>query len=307
MADETRPRVELRIWVALIACAVIVLCETLPWVVAGAGGEGSSYSGLDVWPLAAAELLAIAATAGLTVAALLTRRPQLTEAAAVAAIVAVVFTGTAIVALETAAAAIPDSALPATVRRNSLDLGAGIGLWVACGAGLIAVLALADRGFRTLELRARIGTDNRQWALALATLLVLTVLFGWVRYEVWFDASAASEHLGLAGWASPWIGPLSLFAVWLLVAALALGLTSRTQAAGLFAAAGGWLASFAAALAIVAASTIGNLADLADGMLDGGEPDFQVTVAAWSAFLVGLAAAAVGGWLVSLRPPSQAD
>ena len=304
---ETSNHGEVRIWIALAACAAILLCEALPWVVTGAGNAAGTYSGFDVWPLAVAELSAVAVTALLATAALVRDRRQLTEAAAVAAVVAVVFTGAAIVALETAAAMIPNSALPATARRSSLDLGAGIGLWVACGAGLVAVLALADRRIGPLELRSWFSTGNRQGMPALAALLTLTVLFGWVRYETWFDASAAGGHLGLAGWASPWIGPLSLIAVWLLIAALGLGLGSRTQAAGLFAAAGGWLASFAAALAIIAADTIGNLADLADGAFGAGKPDFGATIAVWSAFLVGLAAAAVGGWLVTLRPPSRPD
>jgi len=300
-------RIELRIVVALVACAVVAVAEFLPWVVAGVGTAASSYSAFEVWPLAVAELLAIAAGAGIAATALLLRRPKLTEGATVAAIVAVVLTASTIVALETTAMLIPDSALPATLRRTGLDLGAGIGLWIACTAGLIAVLALAGWRFRPIEIRTWTTAGNREWALALLALLALTVLFAWLRYETWFDAAAAGEELGLAGWAAPWIGPLSLLAVWMLIAAIGCGLGARTQLAGLLAAAGGWLVTLVAALAIVAANAIGGLATLADGLFSPADPDFQVTLAAWFAFLVGLAAAAVGGWLVCLRPPTPTE
>lgn len=296
-----------RIVVALVACVAVAAAELLPWVVAGAGTDASSYSAFEVWPLAIAELLAIAAGAGLAAAALLLRRPQLKEKAMVAAIVAVVLTGATIAALETTAMLIPDSVLPATLRRTGLDLGAGIGLWIACAAGLIAVLSLADWRFRPIEIHTWRTAENRPWALALLTLLALTILFGWLRYETWFDAAGAGEELGLAGWAAPWIGPLSLLAVWTLIAAIGCGLMVRTQLAGLLAAAGGWLVTLVAAIAIVAANAIGGLADLTDPLFSPVDPDFQVTLAAWFAFGVGLAAAAVGGWLVSLRPPTLAE
>jgi len=293
--------------IAITACAVIAASELLPWVVSGFGTAGTSYSGLDVWPLAVAELLAVGVTAGLAGAALWLRRPQLTEAAVVAACVAVAFTASVTIALETAAMAIPDSALPATLRRNGLDLGAGLGLWIAAAAGLVAILALADWSVRSLEVRSWANRANRQWILALAALLSLTVLFGWLRYQTWFDASAAGEHLGLAGWASPWIGPLSLIAVWMLIAALGLGLFARTQPAGLVAAAAGWLVTLVAGVAIIAAGSIAGIADLAGSALGAGDPDLQATIAAWCSFAIGLAAAAIGGWLVTLRQPARAD
>ena len=300
-ADRSR-KLAPTILVALLACAAVLASALLPWVVAGVGTEATTYSGFEVLPLAFAELLAVAATSVLATAALLLRRPRLTEGALVAAAVAVAVAVSAIVVLEGAATTIPDSALPATLRRNGLDLGAGSGLWLAAGAGLVAIGALAEWRPRQVNLRILAKDANRQWALSLTALLALTVLFGWLRYRVWFDAEAAGEHLGLAAWASPWIGPLSLLAVWMMIVALALGLVARTQSAGWTAAVAGWLVTFLASVAIVAAGAIGGLADLAGGTLGAGDPDLRATAVAWLAFLVGLGAAAVGGWLVSLRP-----
>jgi hypothetical protein len=300
----TREPLRLRMWIALAALAVALACEFLPWAVAGVGNEANSYSGFDIPPLAIAELLAIAASFGLAFGALLFHRPSLMEGALAAAVIAVAITAATIFALETVATMIPDSVLPATLRRGGLDLGAGIGLWLSWGAGLIAVLALTNWRFRPIEIRIWTSGVNRGWALALVSLLALTALFGWLRYQTWFEASAAGEDLGLAGWASPWIGPLSLIAVCMTVAAIGLALVARTLPAGLLAAIGGWLMTLVAALAIVAANTIGGLANLADGALGTATPDFGVTLAAWAAFLVGLGVAAVGAWLVCLRPPT---
>ncbi len=296
-------RIWVNAWIAIGTCFAVAVSEFLPWIVAGVGTGAIRYSGYEVRPLAVAVLMAATAVCALCAAALLLKRADLLQAATVAAAVLLAFTVGVIVALEIAALAIPADALPATLRRNGLELSAGIGLWTASAAACGAVVALSGYRPRSLQFRALGLRVNRNWLLALMVLLTLTVLFGWLRYQVWFSASAAGEHLDLAGWASPWIGPLSLLAVWLLVLALGLALSARTTAAGLTAAIGGWLVTVVAAISIIAAKSIGGLSALA-GQAVPGSPGFHVTLVAWTSFAVGLGAAAIGGWLVSLRAPA---
>jgi hypothetical protein len=297
----------IRTVVAVVACCAVIGSELLPWMIAGVGSGAVHYRGLQLTPLAVCESIAAAATIALALAAVVLHRPPLTRAAMVGAIVALILCVSVILALEIVAAAIPDSLLPATIRRNGLDLSAGIGLWAASAAAAVAALALSGWSVRSIEPRAWVSPGNRNRALALLALLSLTVLFGWLRYQAWFGASAGGAHLDLAGWASPWVGPLSLLAVWLLIGASAMALLTRTEPAGLLAAGAGWLVTFVAAVSIIAARSIGDLSDLADGVVGQGASDFQVTLVAWSAFLVGLSAAAVGAWLVCLNPGAAAD
>jgi len=288
---------------AIGACLAIIASGFLPWIVAGVGTGASRFSGYVVWPLAAAVLLAAVTVCALCATALLLKRTDLLQAAMVAAATLLAFTVGVIVALEIAALAIPDAALPATLRRNGLELSAGIGLWIASAAACGALFALSGYQLRSLQFRTLGLRVNRNWLLALVALLSFTILFGWLRYQVWFSASAAGEELDLAGWASPWIGPLSLFAVWLLVLSFGLALAAQTTAAGLTAATGGWLVTLVAAISIIAAKSIGGLSSLAAGTVPGGA-GFHVTLVAWTSFALGLGAAAVGGWLVSLRAPA---
>jgi hypothetical protein len=289
--------------VAVVAASLIALSLFLPWVVAGVGQEPTEYSGLRLMPLAIAEILAAMATVALAAAAMALDRPGLARLAALAAVLALVVSAPVILILETVSSTLPTSFLPVTLRRNGLELSAGPGLWLASVSAAVAALALGGLRMRSIEPRLWTVRENRAWALALLALMTLTGLAGWLRYEAWLDASAASHHFALPGWAAPWLGPLSLFAIWMLVVALVLAMLARTEIAGLIAASAGWLLTFLAALAIIAARSIGGLSALAGGE---GAPGFEATGAVWAVFLIGLSAATVGGWLVCLRPPVTA-
>jgi hypothetical protein len=140
--------------------------------------------------------------------------------------------------------------------------------------------------------------------LTLLALMALTVLIAGLRYASWIDAAELDHHVGIPGWTTPWVGPLSLTAVCMLIVAVLVAGLSRDRLAGLLAAAAGWLTSFLAALAVIITSTIGKL-----GMeiplpqeIERYTPQFRTTPFVWVAFFAGLAVAGVGAVLVSTAP-----
>jgi hypothetical protein len=279
------------------------LATLLPWVQAGIGEDPRAYTGIDLLALA---VPVVAVAAGVLVATLVEgalRGRDRMSAALTLSLGAAAATGLLIAMLELASALIPDDFLPATVRRLAVDLSAGIGLWVAFIVFLVAAVAAAgERGPVRVGANIRgLGRRPGRAAAALALLVAAIALFGWVRYEPWVDASAAGQHVSLAGSTTPWVAPLSLLALWLLIAGLAAALLRQGQLGALVAAAAGWLVTFLAALTIITAETFGRLRtdDLAIGHLRGVDPSFGAAPAAWTAFGTGVAAAAAGAILVS--------
>jgi hypothetical protein len=145
---------------------------------------------------------------------------------------------------------------------------------------------------------------NWKRLLTLLVLTTLTVLIGGLRYTSWIDAVELDHHIGVPGWTTPWLGPLSLLAVCMLFAAVIIAFLSRDRLAGLLAAAAGWLTSFLAALAVIITNTIGKLGveiPLPQD-IERYAPEFRTTPYVWITFFAGLAAAGVGAVLVFTSP-----
>ena len=236
--------------------------------------------------------------------------PKLAPFAVVASSVAALVTAAIIMTTEVAALMIPASLLPDTIRRSTFALGAGFGIWLALAGSAVAALAMWGRLPDSIVRRAHFS--HREWrrTLTMFGLVTLTVLIGWLRYRTWIDASVLERHIDLPAWAAPWIGPLSLVAVWMLVGALLLAAFYSTTLGGLVAAAAGWLTSLLAALVVLAVDSIGKLGleGLVSGDAERYAPGFHTTGFVWVSFLAGLTAAGVGAVLVHspYRPRSVA-
>lgn len=285
--------------VAVAAAIVTMISIALPWMTAGLGSDPTTYSGLRFLPAAIPLLLAALATAALAIGSV-RGRPDLASAAVVASGGATALVAVMIAVTETATLLIPTSLLPATIRRTTLVLGAGSGIWLALLSMSIAAVAMSGWKPHSIIWSERLTREGRTRMLALLALLAFTALIAWLRYRAWIDMSALDQHLSLPGWAAPWIGPSSLFAVGMLVGALVLAAVSSARIAGLVAAAAGWLTSFLAALAVVAVSSIGRLGldDLLPHTIDQNAPTFHTTLFVWMTFLAGLAVAGIGAFLV---------
>lgn len=286
---------------AAIAGVIAVIAGiSLPWITAGLGSEAIAYSGLQL-PVAAIPVAVAALAAAILSAACLCGFSTLAPFAVAAGGIGALLAAATIAMTETAAFLIPSSLLPDTVRRTTFVLSAGPGIWLALVGSSLTAVAMLGRIPSPIVRRVQFPAGEWKRATALLALAALTALIAWLRYKTWIDASALKWSLSLPASAAPWVGPLSLVAVWMMVSAVALAFY-RAQIAGLVAAAAGWLTSILAALVVLAVGSVGSIGieDLAPPAAAGYAPGFHVTGFVWIAFLTGLAAAGVGALLVHL-------
>jgi hypothetical protein len=312
-SDEGTPAMSTAVRVAVACGASIVTAASvfLPWARAGLSGTpvvyaGTSIPGLTV-PFVAGSVITVAAA----LVARFGRRPEALLIAALSAGITTAAAAGLIVALETVATLIPSSLLPATLRRLTIGVSAEVGLWVAFASALVATAAASGMAvpatLRNMHAPSRPGRPRafpltllRTQVLGLLGIALVIVATVWLRYEYWIGASAAQEHLRLAGWTIPWVGPLSLLATAILIAGMTVVLLGRTDIGALMVAGAGWLTSFLAALVILTCDTMAQLRlnDLAPEQIRGYGPTFQLGWAAWVVFLVGLVAAAAAAAII---------
>jgi len=284
---------------AAVALGVCAYATTMPWLSAGIGDDPRVFSGSDLAPLAwTVRVLCALTLSALLVTGVWGLLPARLLAMAGAASVALL-AGALIGTLETVAALMPDSLLPATIRRVSILLRAGEGLWVMLAASLVALLvAVPWKRRRPRLLRGRIRAAV---VIPPALLLTLTLVFAALRYEPWMAGAAGGREFTLEAWATPWIGPLSLAIVWLLAASCLIALLGARWVAGLLAACAGWAMTFLASLAVAASATLGGLHvdTLVPAEWREYAPAFEAVPGAWLVYAAGLTAAALGAALIA--------
>lgn len=132
------------------------------------------------------------------------------------AIVMLFFTALFIVVTETISRLIPSFIVPKTVRRLTVDIGAGHGAWLALLVASFAVVCLCGRlpewAERTVEWSSELL--RRPLRLCMYGLLVTSVgALTASRYMSWIKIDALEGSAGIAGWAAPFVGPSTLLAV----------------------------------------------------------------------------------------------
>jgi hypothetical protein len=294
--------------VVLISSGILIACwsVTRPWLRAGLGSDRRTYSGSDLETMTIPlGVLCGGAAIGLAISAL-ARVEDARRLTAVAGLVIAAMTGLTILAVEMAAAAIPTRLLPATARRFTVELSAGPGLWLAFTGGATIALAAGVRwrtGVSELITALASSRRDRQVAIAFGVIAVAAVGFARLRYSVWLEAGAVGRDANLEAWALPYLGPWSLGAVWLLVAAAGLVLVARHQLAAAVAGCGGWLITLLSAGPLLAGDWLGRLRfdqitpERINGLLD---PSFNSTPSVWLAYASGLSAAAGGAILLTV-------
>jgi hypothetical protein len=280
---------------ALIAAGVGVW---LPWLRVGAGGTVHLYTGTAL-PVIAEVMVGLPVAAVVATGVCVARRSRDAQDMATLATGAAAFlAGLLLLFVECASAVIPNGLLPATIRRYTLDLRAGPGLWIALAAAAIATAALSGRlrGGLGHPLAGRGVRLPGQRLVTLAGLGGLVVAFGFIRYGDWVQATAVGQRYGIGGWGLPWVGPLSLVAMLGLIAATAIALTGRDRPAGVLAATSGWLITLAAALAIIAADALGSVrfVTFAPASIRGYAPHLGAASGATIGFGIGIGAALLG-------------
>lgn len=293
----------------IIAAALVAFSLRLTWLHAGLGDDIRRYPGSRLFVISLAVLLG---SSSIAVAALVDgavrRRDRLLTAATISCVMTA-GTGLLLLLVEAAAGLIPRSFLPATVRRLTVDLGAGPGLWLAFGGSVCAALAAAAPPWSRLGLATSLSRDRSSSVRTAAVLALLgsTVVFGWARYEPWVNASAGGDTFALEGWSTPWLGPLSLIALWGLVISVTVLVVVRVDVAALIAAGSAWLASFLGALAILSSGALGQIriADRLPVEVRHLSPAVGSARGAWFAFASGLVAAGAAALILASRRPVE--
>ena len=130
------------------ACCAILLALTvgslvLPWLRVGLiSPRCRLYEGKSLVILAIAVCALSSIAAGGAVVAAWTHRPTARRVAVLTASLLAGILGLALVLAEVAGALIPNGFLPATIRRYTLSVHAGPGLWLAFGGAILATLVL---------------------------------------------------------------------------------------------------------------------------------------------------------------------
>ena len=285
---------------------MVVGC-TQPWLRARIGTHSASYAPAQAPALLVAPLIAIAAVVVVAGADHALGRNRRISAALIPSLAVAVMSAIMLLILETAATWIPQWLLPATVRRATVALGAGPGLWLMFAGGVLAVVSAA--GWRMQVTTARLRSlqltsgGQRLAVLGACLLLVACAGYGWLRYRPWARAALLTDSIQAPGWAIPWLGPLSLLAVWSLVAATVLALGLRLAPATIAAASAGAIATVPPAVVIITAGTVARLRlpDLGGADLTGVDVSVHATAAAWGALCSGLVAGAAAGCLAAAR------
>lgn len=290
---------------AVCGGALMLAGLSMPWLSAGVGNQSPTYYGLDLLVISVPTVLFSLGTIGFACAWWRLRDERFSTYAGMAAGVMFGFAAVMLLAIEGMSALIPMSLLPVTLRRSSTILSAGPGVWSALVGSVVVLAVTVGARVSRFDLGSWATPRDRRKLTGISLLLALVAGLGWLRYQPWIESSVVGQGFDLPGQAAPWVGPFSLFALWLLVGAITLVSLSYVQIAGLLAAAAGWLISFLAAVVMIASESLAELrlgeliqeATAVEGIT------FHTAPAVWATFFMGLLAAMVGGYLV--RWPSH--
>lgn len=135
---------------------------------------------------------------------------------AIPALIVITFTSLFLVVCETVSRLIPSFFVPRTVRRLTVDVGAGQGAWLALLVGLAAAASLSGRlpewSSRAYDWWSDVVGDPRRLA-AYFGLITTSILVTCSRYFSWVKTTIAGESRAVPGWAAPFVGPSTLIAV----------------------------------------------------------------------------------------------
>lgn len=285
--------------VALLAASLFGV-----WLSVRTGDDTSRFAGLEVPVLRVVLLAAVGLILlGALFEGVLLQRWPLSVSAVGGAFVLVV----AVLMLlleEIAASLIPTSFLPTSVRRLTVDVYGGTGIWLGALAAVVLVIGSRIDGGGVGIARTFLGTVARLPGKLLAMLGAAGTAVGvaaWSRYQPWASGSAATQHVEVPGWSLPFIGPASLVSILALGGAALVLVVRRNLPAALVLAVAGWACSFLAAIALVTASTLARVEvdRFLPEVVAGQGPSVGPRWGAWVMFAMGCAVAACGAGIVA--------
>jgi len=132
----------------------------------------------------------------------------------------VAFFGTVfLIICESASRLIPSFIVPKTIRRFTVDVGAGVGVWLCVPVATIAAVSLSGRlpelTQRSFEAWNGLVINPIRTAIYCCFVLATGLLVG-SRYMPWLNIQTLNNESGIPGWAVPFVGPSTLFALMLI-------------------------------------------------------------------------------------------
>lgn len=292
---------------ALILLPVVGMGWSLSatWMGARTGDTVRRYAGSELPLLRWALVILVVATAviGLVESALgRTLKYALLPAGGFAALAAAL-----LLLEEIAAALIPTGFLPTSIRRATVDVHGGVGIWVGLSAAVLLIVGARTGdgliGLARLVVRQASGVPLKL-VLAVAAAGLVWIAATWARYQPWAVADLPTERIEVNGWSLPWLGPLSLIAVFGALAGVLLLVLRQWLPGGLLIAGFGWLLSFLGSISVLSVETIGR-ADVGR-LLPAEYANFAPTVAvgwgSWIVLALGFTLAALGAFVLTLEP-----
>lgn len=213
-------------WAGVCAAVLGVILLALVWADWGVGrlsDERYKFQGRDL-PILGWIAIALALVVVVTGLLASVGKLNLSTLTTVPAVVIFVVTVLFVILAETVSRLIPSFIIPKTVRRLTLDVGAGHGAWLALIVASSCVLCLSGRLSEWTEHSVMWVSDLLSRPVRLLMYISLIISLGLLtasRYMSWIEIDALNGVGGVAGWAAPFIGPSTLMA--LLAAYLGLG------------------------------------------------------------------------------------
>lgn len=288
-----------------LAGALTVL--SLPLVREAAGARAAIHAS----QIPAVQVLALALLSGIALASVLNhwlRRSGVSEMTLIAAATLAGACLALLFALEAFSTMLPTGVLPTTIRRATFTARGASGLWLLLIISVALVIATVPQlsAKATRLLRQSLQRDPLEVAAAITAIAVVLGAVHY-RYVGWVTASAATESVHIEAWATPWIGPLSLVAVWCLGAGAIAVVMGRRATAAILGGLGGWLLILCSGLVIVAGEEFAQLRieSIAPPAVRDYSPQFHVAGAAWIAYGLGWLGAAAGAAMLVERSESN--
>jgi hypothetical protein len=205
-------------WVGVAIDVLGFVLAALVWADWGVGRfreEKAYFQGSDIPVIGTVSLVISLAVVLIGILAAL-GRVSLSMMTAVPAMVIGGVTSAYLIVCETISRLIPSFFIPKTVRRLTLDVGAGEGAWLCLPVAAAAILCLSGRLTDVVSRAISSWSDLVLRPSRVVSYLVLIVSIGLMtisRYMPWISIDTLERDLSVPGWAVPFGGPSTLFAV----------------------------------------------------------------------------------------------
>lgn len=243
-----------------ISCGGIFLLGAsllAPWL---RGRVGSTVERASGWSLISARVFVIILIVGAIASAIAVAKSNSEFARcaqAAMAIIALVVPIFVIIVAEVSVVWLAPDLLPHSLRRFSVGVGPGWGLWILMLGGVLLLVSALGKSAESLIILRQTGRkalklDIAAVGLALTTAAIPLLIAS--RYASWLHVASPAGDADLPGWALPWAGPVSAVLCVVLVAGAVAMLLTKSSGVAIAMVILGWVVSATAAVVLILGS-----------------------------------------------------